>query len=158
MKKALVIAGVVATAACGSDLSMHCSMNVTVNGGPQQTVSCFAAGAFSPGTGNAVSIAMNGTLAGIDVAQFAMTLPSAPAVRTYSTAADVSAAAGQVQTTNATYVQNSGGPIGIFSVVLTSVDSASANGQTAYFIHGSATITLAGQSGAPGTATITATF
>ena len=39
-----------------------------------------------------------------------------------------------------------------------SVSSASANGGTAYFLHGSAKVTLMGQSGAPGTATISATF
>jgi len=147
-------------AACGSsvDLSQSCSMNVSVNGGAQQTVSCFAAGAFAPGTGNAVSIAMTGALANVQAAQFGMTLPSAPSARTYA-AADVTTSVGQVQTTaGALYTQSKAGTIGTFSVVLTSVNGVSANGQTAYFLHGTATVTLAGQSGAPGTATITATF
>jgi len=163
MRRALlsaVAAAAAAGAACGStvDLGQNCSMKVSVNGGAQQTVSCFAAGAFAPSTGNAVSIAMTGALADVQAAQFAMTLPSAPSARTYG-AADVSTAVGQVQTAGgALYLQNKFGSIGTFSVVLTNVSSASANGQTAYFLHGSATVTLAGQSGAPGTATITATF
>jgi len=131
-------------------------MKVSVNGGAQETVQCFAAGASAPGTGNAVSISMTGALADVQVAQFAMTLPSAPTTRTYG-AADVSSAAGQVRTaTNALYVQ-SNPAIGSFSVVLTSVTGASSGGQTAYFLHGSATLTLVGQ-GAPGNATVTATF
>ncbi len=155
-------AAAVAAAACGSsvDLSQNCSMNISVNGGAQQSVSCFAAGAFAPSTGNAVSIAMTGALANVQDAQFAMTLPSAPSVRTYTaTGAEVTAAAGQLHTaTGALYTQSKAGSVGTFSVVLTSVNGVSANGQTAYFLHGTATITLAGQSGAPGAATITATF
>jgi hypothetical protein len=156
----MAIAVAAAAAACGSsfDLSQSCSMNVSVNGGAPSTVDCFAAGATAPGTGNAVSMAMTGALPNVQGAQFAMTLPSAPTARTYG-AADVTAAAGQVQTTaGALYSQSNVGSLGSFSVVLTSVSSASANGQTAYFLHGSATVTLVGQSGAPGTATITATF
>ncbi len=150
----------VAAAACGSsiDLGQNCSMKVSVNGGAQETVSCFAAGAFAPGTGNAVSIAMMGALADVQAAEFAMTLPSAPTARTYG-AADVTTSIGQVQTTAAAlYSQSKAGSVGTFSVVLTSVNGVTANGQTAYFLHGTATVTLAGQSGAPGTATITATF
>jgi len=158
-----VAAAAAAAAACGSsvDLSQNCSMNVSVNGGAQQTVSCFAAGAFAPSTGNAVSIAMTGALASVQAAQFAMTLPSAPSVRTYTaTGAEVTASAGQVQTTaGALYTQSKAGTVGTFSVVLTSVNGVSANGQTAYFLHGTATVTLAGQgTAAPSTATITATF
>ena len=158
MTRRLAIAVAAAVTACGSgvDLSQSCSMKVSVNGGAQETVQCFAAGASAPGTGNAVSISMTGALADVQVAQFAMTLPSAPTTRTYG-AADVSSAAGQVRTaTNALYVQ-SNPAIGSFSVVLTSVTGASSGGQTAYFLHGSATLTLVGQ-GAPGNATVTATF
>jgi len=163
MRRVLVSAvAAAAAAACGSgvDLSQNCSMNVSVNGGAQQTVSCFAAGAFAPSTGNAVSIAMTGALASVQAAQFAMTLPSAPSVRTYTaTGAEVTASAGQVQTTGALYTQSKAGAVGTFSVVLTSVNGVSANGQTAYFLHGTATVTLAGQgTAAPSTATITATF
>jgi hypothetical protein len=162
MRRALLgaVAAAAAVAACGSslDLGQSCSMKVSVNGGAQQTVSCFAAGAFAPASGNAVSIAMTGALANVQAAQFGMTLPSAPSVRTYA-AADVIMSVGQVQTTaGALYTQSKAGTVGTFSVVLTSVESLSANGQTAYFLHGTATVTLAGQSGAPGTATITATF
>jgi hypothetical protein len=166
MRRALlgaVAAVAAAAAACGSsvDLGQSCSMNVSVNGGAQQTVSCFAAGAFAPTTGNAVSIAMTGALANVQAAQFAMTLPSAPSAGTYTaTTANVTTSAGQVQTTGgALYTQSKAPSVGTFSVVLTSVNGVSANGQTAYFLHGTATVTLAGQgTGAPGTATITATF
>jgi len=89
---------------------------------------------------------------------FGITLPSAPGVRTYG-AADVNTSVGQVQTkAGALYVQSKSSGAGTFSVVLTSVSAISANGQTAYLLHGSATVTLVGQSGAPGTATLTATF
>ncbi len=147
-----------ATACGGSDLSMNCSMNLVVNNGAPQTVQCFAAGAMAPSTGNAVSIAMTGTLPGIDAAQFAMTLPAPPTTQTYG-AAQVTDAAGQIQLTGSSgyYAQSKTPAIGSFSVVLTSVNAVSANGQTAYFIHGTATVTLQGQS-APGTATLTATF
>jgi len=160
MTRRLAIAVAAAVTACGSgvDLSQSCSMKVSVNGGAQETVQCFAAGASAPGTGNAVSISMTGALADVQVAQFAMTLPSAPTTGTYG-ATDVSSAAGQVRTaTNALYVQSNPGAIGSFSVVLTSVTGASSGTQTAYFLHGSATLTLVGQSGAAGNATITATF
>jgi hypothetical protein len=164
MRRALlgaVAAVAAAAAACGSgiDLGQSCSMNVSVNGGAPQTVSCFAAGAFAPTTGNAVSIAMSSPPANLQAAQFAMTLPSAPTAGTYA-AGNVTTSVGQVQTTaGAVYTQSKAGPIGTFSVVLTSVNGVSANGQTAYFLHGTATVTLAGQgSAAPGTATITATF
>ena len=152
------IALAVALAGCGSsiDLSQNCSMNVTVNGGSPATVSCVAAGASTPGIGNAVTISMNGALPGISAAQFGMTLPSAPAEGTY-TAANVSSALGQVATTAGTYYTNVGAA-STFSVMLTSVSALSANGQTAYFLHGTATVTLAGQAPAPGNATITATF
>ena len=134
-------------------------MKVSVNGGAQETVQCFAAGATTAGTSNAVSISMTSALPDIQAAQFAMTLPSAPSQRTYAAAADVNTAAGQVRTaTNALYVQSNPGAIGSFSVVLTSVTGASSGTQTAYFLHGSATLTLVGQSGAAGNATITATF
>ena len=82
----------------------------------------------------------------------------APSTGTYG-AGNVTTAAAQVQTASgAIYSQSNLGSMGTFSVVLTSVSSASANGGTAYFLHGSATVTLMGQSGAPGTATISATF
>jgi len=133
-------------------------MNLSVNGGPQQAVSCFAAGAAAPASGNAVSILMTGTLPNVQSAQFGITLPSAPSQGTY-TSANVTTSIGQVQTAaGALYVQSKSPSTGTFSVVLTDVTSASQNGQTAYFLHGSATVTLMGQSGAPGTATITATF
>jgi hypothetical protein len=64
---------------------------------------------------------------------------------------------GPDETGGSLYVQSSPS-LGTFSLTLTNVTSAAANGQTAYFIHGSATVTLAGQGGAPGTATLTATF
>ncbi len=158
MKRALAIAFAAAATACGSslDFSQNCSMNVAVNGGTPQTVSCFAAGALTP-SGNAVSLSMTGTLPSIQAADFAMTLPAPPSARTYGSA-DVNDAGAQVQTsTSAIYTQSKAGSIGSFSVVLTNVNSATANGQTAYFIRGTATVTLVGQ-GAPGTATITATF
>src|SRR6267143_3684095 len=131
MRRALLsaVAAAASAAACGSsiDLGQSCNMNVSVNGGAQQTVSCFAAGAFAPGTGNAVSIAMTGALAGVQAAQFAMTLPSAPSVRTYG-AADVNTSVGQVQTmAGALYTQSKAPSIGTFSVVLTSVNAVSAN-------------------------------
>ncbi len=155
MRKALTIAVAVAASACGSNVV--CSMKVAVNGGPQETVECFAAGAQTP-SGSAVSLAMTGTLPDIQVAEFAISLSSAPSARTYGSA-DVSDSGGQVQTTaSAHYVQSKTGAVGSFSVALTDVSPVSANGQTAYFIHGTATVTLTGQSGAPGTATITATF
>jgi hypothetical protein len=160
MRTALLGAVAAAAAACGSsfDLGQSCSMNVSVNGGAQQTVSCFAAGASDPASGNAVSIAKSGALANVQVAQFGITLPAAPSARTYA-ATDVITSVGQVQTAaGALYAQSKAGSVGTFSVVLTSVNGVTANGQTAYFIHGTATVTLAGQSGAPGTATITATF
>jgi hypothetical protein len=160
MRTALAIVLAAAVTACGSsvDFSQNCSMKVSVNGGAQQTVQCFAAGASTAQAGNAVSISMTGTLPDLQAAQFAMMLPAAPSQRTYSAAADVSSAFGQVRTgTNALYVQNVSGTIGSFSVVLTSVSSASSGGDTAYFLRGSATVTLVGQ-GAPGTATMTATF
>src|SRR2546421_11968081 len=98
MRRGLATIVTAVLAACGSsvDLSQNCSMKVSVNGGAQETVQCFAAGASAPGTGNAVTISMTGTLPDIQVAQFAMTLPSAPTTRTYSTAAEVSSAAAQV--------------------------------------------------------------
>jgi hypothetical protein len=160
MRIALAMVAAAVAAACGSgvDLSQTCSMKVSVNGGAQETVNCFAAGAFAPSTGNAVSIAMNGALPDVPVAQFGITLPSAPGVRTYG-AADVNTSVGQVQTkAGALYVQSKSSGAGTFSVVLTSVSAISANGQTAYLLHGSATVTLVGQSGAPGTATLSATF
>ena len=154
----MAVAVAAAAAACGSNLDFNCSMNVTVNGGAPATMSCLAAGASMPGFGNAVTISMNVSSPGIQVAQFAMTLPSPPSVRTYG-AADVSDAFGQVQTsTGAMYSQSSVGSLGSFSVTLTGVSAAPANGGTAYFLHGTATVTLPGQSPAPGTATITATF
>ncbi len=154
----MAVAVAAAAAACGTNLDFNCSMNVTVNGGAPATMSCLAAGATTPGIGNAVTISMNGPSSGIQTAQFAMTLPSPPSVRTYG-AADVSAAFGQVQTsTGAVYSQSSAGSLGSFSVTLTGVSAASGNGGTAYFLHGTATVTLSGQSPAPGTATITATF
>jgi hypothetical protein len=159
MRRALMIAVAAAATACGSslDFSQNCSMKVAVNGSPEQTVTCFAAGAVTS-SGNAVSLAMTGTLPDVDVAQFAITLPSPPSARTYG-AADVNDSGGQVQTTaGALYRQSKTGSIGSFSVVLTSVNAFTAEGQTAYFIHGTATVTLMGQSGAPGTATMTATF
>jgi hypothetical protein len=160
MRSVTALAAAVAVTACGSspDLSQNCSMKVSVNGGVQETVSCLAAGAFTPGTGNAVSIGMTGAVPDLQAAQFGITLASAPSVRTY-TATDVNSSIGQVRTAaGALYVQTKTPSAGTFSVVLTSVDALSANGQTAYFLHGSATVTLAGQSGAPGTATLTATF
>jgi hypothetical protein len=159
MRTALAIAVAAAVTACGSsDFSQNCSMKVTVNGGAQQTVQCFAAGASTAQAGNAVSISMTGALPDLQAAQFAMMLPAAPSQRTYSATADVSSAFGQVRTsTNALYVQNVSGAVGSFSVALTSVSSASSGSDTAYFLHGSATVTLVGQ-GAPGTATMTATF
>jgi hypothetical protein len=160
MKTALAMIAAAVTTACGGgvDLSQTCSMKVSVNGGAQETVNCFAAGAFAPSTGNAVSIAMNGVLPDLQAAQFGITLPSAPGVRTYG-AVDVNTSIGQVQTkAGALYVQSKSAGTGTFQVVLTSVSELSANGQTAYLLHGSATVTLVGQSGAPGTATLTATF
>ena len=159
MRRAMAIGVAAALAGCGMgvDLSQNCTMSVSVNGGAPSAVECFAAGATSSGT-NAVSIAMNGSLPNVNVAQFAMTLPSAPSTGTYG-AGNVTTAAAQVQTASgAIYSQSNLGSMGTFSVVLTSVSSASANGGTAYFLHGSATVTLMGQSGAPGTATISATF
>ena len=160
MRTALAMVAAAAAAACGSgvDLSHTCSMKVSVNGGAQETVNCFAAGAFAPSTGNAVSIIMTGALPDLQAAQFGITLPSAPGVRTYG-AADVNTSIGQVQTVaGAVYMQSKTAAAGTFSVVLTSVSEISSNGQTAYLLHGSATVTLVGQSGAPGTATLTATF
>lgn len=158
MRRTIAIALFAALAACGTsiDLSQNCSMNVAVNGGSPAAVSCVAVGASTPGIGNAVTIEMNGTLPGISAAQFSMTLPSAPAEGTYA-AANVSSALGQVATTGGAYYSNVG-TAGTFSVVLTSVSALSSNGQTAYFLHGTATVTLAGQAPAPGSATITATF
>ena len=159
MRRAMAIAAAAALAACGSsfDFSQSCTMNVSVNGAAPAAVDCFAAGATTSGM-NAVSIAMNGSPPGVSAAQFAMTLPSAPSTGTYG-AGNVTTAAAQVQTTSGgIYSQTNVGSLGTFSVVLTSVSSASANGGTAYFLHGSATVTLVGQSGAPGTATITASF
>ena len=94
MRRTIAIALFAALAACGMsvDLSQNCSMNVAVNGASPAGVSCLAAAATTPGIGNAVTIAMNGTLPGIAAAQFAMTLPSAPSEGTY-TAANVSSAA-----------------------------------------------------------------
>ena len=153
----MAIAVAAALAGCGSSLDFSCTMNVSVNGGAPAAANCFAAGATTSGM-NAVSIAMNGALPNVSAAQFAMTLPSAPSVGTYG-AANVTTAAAQLQTASgAIYSQSNPGSVGTFSVVLTSVSSANANGGTAYFLHGSATVTLVGQSGAPGTATITATF
>jgi len=154
----MAIAVAAALAGCGMsvDLSQNCSMNVAVNGGAPAAVSCFAAGASTPGIGNAVTIEMNGTLPGISAAQFAMTLPSPPAEGTYA-AANVSTALGQVVTSGGAYYSNVG-TAGTFSVMLTSVSALSSNGQTAYFLHGTATVTLAGQAPAPGSATITASF
>jgi len=159
MRRAMAIGVAAALAGCGMgvDLSQNCTMSVSVNGGAPSAVECFAAGATSSGT-NAVSIAMNGSLPNVNAAQFAMTLPSAPSTGTYG-AGNVTTAAAQVQTASgAIYSQSNLGSMGTFSVVLTSVSSASANGGTAYFLHGSAKVTLMGQSGAPGTATISATF
>lgn len=159
MNRTLAIIVAAAALSCGSstDFSQSCSMSITVNGGPQQTVNCFAAGALTP-SGNAVSIAMNGSLPGVQLAQFAMTLSSAPTARTYL-ATDVTDAFGDLQTTaGAFYSQSKTGPVGSFSVALSSVNGVSANGQTAYFIHGTATVTLVGQGGAAGSATMTATF
>ena len=161
MRRALAIALAGAAMSCGSsvDISQNCSMKLSVNGGAQQTVQCFAAGATTAGTSNAVSISMTSALPDIQAAQFAMTLPSAPSQRTYAAAADVNTAAGQVRTaTNALYVQTTPGTVGTFSVLLTSVSAVSSGSDTAYFLHGSATVTLVGQSGAPGTATLIATF
>lgn len=160
MRKAFAFAIAAALTACGSntDFSQNCSMNVSVNGGAQQTVSCFAAGAAMQGGGSAVSITIPSAVGTLQAAQFGIVLSSTtPAVRTYAPA-DVSSSIGQVQTTGgALYVQSSPS-LGTFSLTLTNVTSAAANGQTAYFIHGSATVTLAGQGGAPGTATLNATF
>ena len=159
MRRAMAIAVAAALAGCGTsfDFSQSCTMSVSVNGGAPAAVDCFAAGATTSGM-NAVSIAKNGSLPNVSGAQFTMTLPSAPSTGTYG-AGNVTTAAAQVQTASgAIYSQNNVGSMGTFSVVLTSVSSASANGGTAYFLHGSATVTLVGQSGAPGTATISATF
>jgi hypothetical protein len=154
----MAVAVAAAAAACGSNMDFSCSMNVAVNSGAPAAVSCLAAGASTPGIGNAVTISMNGSSPGIQGAQFAMTLPSPPSVRTYG-AADVSNAFGQVQTsTGAMYSQSSVGSLGSFSVTLTGVNAAPTNGGTAYFLHGTATVTLAAQSPATGTATIAATF
>jgi hypothetical protein len=159
MNRGLAIAAAAAALSCGSnlDFSQSCTMNLTLSGGAQETVNCFAAGAVTP-SGNAVSIAMNGALPDIQTAQFAMTLPAPPSARTYA-AADVTDAFGNVQTTSGVlYSQSKTGPVGSFSVSLTSVNAASANGQTAYFIHGTATISLVRQGGTAGTATVTASF
>src|SRR5438270_418629 len=84
MRRALAIALAGAAMSCGSsvDISQNCSMKLSVNGGAQQTVQCFAAGATTAGTSNAVSISMTSALPDIQAAQFAMTLPSAPSERT----------------------------------------------------------------------------
>ena len=159
MKRAMAIAVAVALAGCGGglDLSQNCTMTVSVNGGAPAAADCFAAGATTSGM-NAVSIALNGSLPGVNAAQFAMTLPSAPSTGTYG-AANVTTADAQVQTASgAYYSQTNTGSVGNFSVVLTSVSSAAANGGIAYFIHGHANVTLVGQFGSPGRATISATF
>ena len=157
MKRALVVAAAAAVVACGgSNNDLNCSMNVAVNGGAQQGVSCLAAGAALT-TGSAVSITIPAPVGTLQTAQFGIVLSSPPTARTYG-AADVDSSIGQVQTTaGATYVQSKAGSQGTFSVVLTSVNPVSANGQTAYFVHGTATVTLQGQ-GSPGTATLNATF
>ena len=160
MRKAFALAVAAAVTACGSntDFSQSCSMNVSVNGGAQQTVSCFAAGAALQ-TGSAVSITIPSPVGTLQTAQFGIILSSStPSVRTYAPA-DVSSSIGQVQMTGgAIYVQTSPS-LGTFSLTLTNVTSAAANGQTAYFIHGSATVNLvASGGGATGTAVMTATF
>lgn len=157
MKRALAVVATAAVIACGgSNNDFNCSMNVSVNGGAQQGVSCLAAGAAMTG-GSAVSIALPAPAGTLQTAQFGIVLSSTPTVRTYG-AADVDSSIGQVQTTGgALYVQSKTSSLGTFSLVLTSVNAMSANGQTAYLVHGNATVTLQGQ-GAPGTATISATF
>lgn len=157
MKRALVIAAAAAAVSCGSNNDVSCAMNLSLSGGAQESVACFAAGALTV-SGNAVSILMNGSLPDVQLAQFAMTLSSPPTTRTYG-AADVNDAFASVQTTTGvSYSQSKVGSVGTFSVTLTSVNSASANGQTAYFIHGNATVNLVRQGGTAGTATMTATF
>ena len=159
MRKAFALAVAAALTACGSntDFSQSCSMNVSVNGGAQQTVSCFAAGAALQ-SGSAVSITIPTPVGTLQTAQFGIVLSSTPAVRTYAPA-DVSSSVGQVQMTGGALYAQTGATLGSFSLTLTNVASAAANGQTAYFIHGSATVNLvASGGGATGTAVMTATF